>query len=72
MKGIKSKSTKTSKLNRELFFQIGNGNLPVTGNAINFMLYTIAYVAKDGRIYCTDSQIRKSLCMQQKTLNRVI
>jgi hypothetical protein len=67
-----NKRTKTAKLDRELFFQIGNGNLKISGNAINFMLYTINYVAKDGRIYCEPSQIRKRLNMQYKTWKRVI
>lgn len=67
-----NKGTKTAKLDRELFFKIGNGTLPITGNAINFMLYTINYVAKDGRIYCDKSQIRKRLSLQHKTLNRII
>lgn len=67
-----NKRTKTAKLDRELFFRIGNGSLPITGNAINFMLYTINFVAKDGRIYCEKFQIRKHFCMQHKTFNRVI
>ncbi|WP_121616802.1 hypothetical protein [Virgibacillus halodenitrificans] len=66
------KRTKTAKLDRELFFCIGNGTLPITGSAINFMLYTINFVAKDGRIYCANSKMLKDLCMQHKTLNRVI
>lgn len=72
MTDINRKSTKTAKLDRELFFKIGKGNLPITGNAINFMLYTIPYVAKDGRIYCSKQQIRNNLYLQHKTLNRVI
>ncbi|WMT20824.1 hypothetical protein [Parageobacillus toebii] len=36
------------------------------------MLYTIPYVAKDGRIYCDRQQILNDLYMQHKTLNRVI
>lgn len=72
MTGINSKGTKTAKFDRDLFFNIGKGNLPITGNAINFMLYTMPYVAKDGRIYCSKQQIRIALYLQHKTLNRVI
>lgn len=67
-----NKKTKTAKLDRELFFKIGKGELLITNNAINFMLYTINFVAKDGRIYCAKSQIRNRLHWQHKTLNRVI
>ncbi|MGX9134974.1 hypothetical protein ACWV26_11440 [Rummeliibacillus sp. JY-2-4R] len=63
---------KTAKLNRELFFKISNGTLEVTNNAINFMLFTIKWVAKDGRIYCDKETIRKQLFLQNKTFNRVI
>lgn len=64
--------TKTAKLDRELFFKIGNGKIDISNNAINFMLYTISYVAKDGRIYCKKDVIRNELFLQNKTLDRVI
>jgi hypothetical protein len=63
MIGVNSKSTKTAKLDRELFFQIEKGNVKITGNAINFMFYTIPFLAKDGRIYRDRYQICNNLCM---------
>lgn len=65
-------NTKTAKLNRELLFKISNGMLDISNNAINFMLVTIKWVAKDGRIYCDKDSIRNQLFMQNKTFNRVI
>lgn len=67
-----NKGTKTAKLDRELFFQIAKGNIQISNSAINFMLYAIKYVAKDGRIYCNLDDMRNALYMQNKTLNRVI
>ena len=64
--------SKTAKLDSELFFNIGNGKLDISSNAINFMLFTINHVAKDGRIYCKHDVIRQELILQHKTLNRVI
>lgn len=69
---IKNKNSKTAKLDRELFQRIGKGELLITGNAINFMLYTINFVAKDGRIYRESYQIRERLKIQHKTFNRVV
>lgn len=65
-------SSKTAKLDRELFFQIAKGNIHISSNAINFMVYTIKYVAKDGRIYYSLDEIRNGLYMQHKTLARVV
>lgn len=67
-----NKGNKTAKLDRELFFKISKGNVQISNNAINFMIYAIKYVAKDGRIYCDLDELRSSLYMQNKTLNRVI
>lgn len=69
---MKNKSSKTAKLDRELFLRIGKGELPITGNAINFMLHTINFAAKDGRIYRKPYQVKKQLNMQDKTFKRVI
>lgn len=66
------KGSKTAKLDRELLFKISNGTLDVSNNAINFMLYTINYVAKDGRIYCDADTIRNQLYFQNKTYRRVV
>lgn len=65
-------NAKTAKLDRELFFKIANGTLDVSNSAINFMLFTIQFVAKDGRIYCKKEDIRSQLYIQNKTFNRVI
>lgn len=65
-------NAKTTKLSRELFFKIANGTENVSNNAINFMLFTIQFVAKDGRIYCSKDTIQRDLHLQNKTLNRII
>lgn len=65
-------NAKTAKLSRELFFKIANGTKNVSKNAINFMLFTIQFVAKDGRIYCSKDTIQRDLYLQNKTLNRII
>ena len=62
----------TAKLNNKLFFNIGNGSINVTKNAMNFMLFTINYVARDGRIVCNNETIRSSLHFQNRTFNSVI
>ncbi|MEX3623633.1 hypothetical protein [Viridibacillus arvi] len=66
------KGTKTAKLDRELFFKIANGTLDISNSAINFMLFSIQFVSKDGRIYCKREEIRSHLYIQNKTFNRVI
>ncbi|MGJ9458521.1 hypothetical protein [Oceanobacillus sp. CF4.6] len=65
-------STKTAKLSQSLFFKLGNGEIDISANAIDFMFYTINFVAKDGRIYCNIEKVRTFLFMQQQTLDRVI
>lgn len=64
--------SKTAKLDRELFFKIGNGKLDISSNSMNFMLFTINHVAKDGRIYYKHEVFCRELFLQHKTLNRVI
>ncbi|MBK3497181.1 hypothetical protein JFL43_20585 [Viridibacillus sp. YIM B01967] len=65
-------NAKTAKLDRQLIFKIGNGTLGVSSSAMDFMLITAQFIAKDGRIYFENDEIRRQLCMQNKTFIRVV
>lgn len=65
-------SAATAKLSQKVLFQLANGTTDISKNALHFMLYTINFVAKDGRIYASFEQIKKELQFQTKTLVRVI
>lgn len=65
-------SSKTAKLSQKIMFQLANGTIDISKNALHFMLYSINFVAKDGRIYLTFENIKSALNFQIKTLVRVI
>lgn len=62
----------TAKLSQKILFPLTNGTTDISKNALNFMLYAINFVAKDGRIYTSFEQIKKDLHFQTKTLVRVL
>ncbi|MFF5995202.1 hypothetical protein AAGS61_10645 [Lysinibacillus sp. KU-BSD001] len=65
-------NSKTAKLSQKIMFQLANGSVDISKSALQFMLYTINFVAKDGRIYSTLEEIKHALNFQNKTLVRVI
>lgn len=68
----KNASSKTAKLSQKIMFKLANGSVDITKSAMQFMLYTINFVAKDGRIYTNMEKVKDALNFQTKTLVRVI
>lgn len=68
----KRDGSKTAKLSQKLMFKLANGSIDITKSALQFMLYTINYVSKDGRIYTKMETMKNALNFQTKTLVRVI
>lgn len=65
-------SSKTAKLSQKIMLKLANGSIDISRSALQFMLYTIKFVAKDGRIYTKMENVKEALNFQAKTLVRVI
>lgn len=70
--GKQKSGSKTAKLSQKIMFKLANGSIDITRSALQFMLYTINFVAKDGRIYTKMERVKDALNFQTKTLVRVI
>lgn len=68
----KNNQSVTAKLSQKIMFDLASGKVEISKSSLHFILYSINFVAKDGRIYASQEEIKNALNFQSKTLVRVI